>query len=143
MSSQGRRKHGACLFRMRENCPFRKLKRNVCSDCRNTLVPTGGHWRTCDPPPQAGPSVSNCGINRAVEVKTFSRPPQSASHLHEEFSAMDTDMDPPTGSSYTISDDMGPSNISLINQQRLLSSNNMIMDLDSKVDPETGERAQG
>ncbi|XP_077071432.1 uncharacterized protein LOC143723248 [Siphateles boraxobius] len=142
MSSQGRRKHNACLFRMRENCPFRKLKRNVCSDCRSTLVPTGGHWRTV--PPQAGPSVSNCGINRVVEVKTFSRPPQSACHLHEEFSAMDTDMAPPTGSSYSvISDNLGPSNISLINQQRHMSSNNMIMDLDSKVDPETGERAQG
>ncbi|CAM4701808.1 unnamed protein product [Leuciscus chuanchicus] len=141
MSSQGRSKHSACLFRMRENGPFRKLKRNVCNDCRSTLVPTAGHWRTCEPPPQAGPSVSNCGINRAVEVKTFSRPPQSASHLHEEFSAMDTDMYPPTGSSHTISDDLGPSNISLINQQRL--SSNTIMDLDSKVDPETGERAQG
>lgn len=29
MTSQGRRKHSACLFRVRENCPFRKLRRNV------------------------------------------------------------------------------------------------------------------
>ncbi|ROJ29237.1 hypothetical protein DPX16_13681 [Anabarilius grahami] len=108
-------------------------------------MPTGGQWRTCETPPQARASVSDCGISRAVDVErleTFSRPPQSASHL-QEFSAMDTDMDPPTGSSYTVSDNPGPSNFSLINHQCRLSSNNTIMDLDSGVDPETGERAQG
>ncbi|KAK9961041.1 hypothetical protein ABG768_008859 [Culter alburnus] len=140
MSSQGRRKHSACLFRVRENCPFRRLRRNMCNDSRSTLVPTAGQWRTCETPPQAGPSVSDS--NRAVDVETFSRPPQSASHL-QELSAMDTDMDPPTGSSYTVSDDPEPSNFSLINHQCRLSSNNTIMDLDSGVDPETGERAQG
>lgn len=31
MSSQGRRKHSACLFRVRENCPFRRLRRNMCN----------------------------------------------------------------------------------------------------------------
>jgi len=40
---------------------------------------------------------------------------------------MDTDMDPPTGSSYTASDDPGPSNFSLINHQCRLSSNSTIM----------------
>lgn len=142
MASQSRRKHSACLFRVRENCPFRKLRRNVCNDSR--LVPTGGQWRTLETPPQAGASGSDCGINRAVSVETFSRPPQSDSHVQEEFSAMDTDMDPPIGSGYAVSDAPGPSNLSLINQQRRLSSNDtVIMDLDSGVDPETGERAQG
>ncbi|KTG36129.1 hypothetical protein cypCar_00002533 [Cyprinus carpio] len=143
MTSQGRRKHSACLFRVRENCPFRKLRRNVRKDSRSALVPTGGQWRTLESPPQAGASGSDCGINRAVSVETFSRPPQSDSHLQEEFSAMDTDMDPPTGSGYTISDVPGHSNLTLINQQCRLSSSDTIMDLDSGVDPETGERAQG
>lgn len=139
MTSQSRRKHGACLSRVRENCPFRKLKRN---DSTSTLVPTGGHWRTLETPPQAGASGSDCGINRAVSVETFSRPPQSDSHVQEEFSAMDTDMDPPTSSGYSVSDAPGPSSL-IINQLRHMSSIDIVMDLDSGVDPETGEQAQG
>lgn len=130
MTSQGRRKHSACLFR--------KLRRNLCSDSRSALVPTGGQWRTLESPPQAGASGSNCGINRAFSVETFSRPPQSDSHLQDELSAMDTDMDP-TGSGYAISDVPGLS----FNQQCRLSSSDTNMELDSGVDPETGERAQG
>lgn len=141
MTSQGRRKHSACLFRVRENCPFRKLRRNVCNESRSTLVPTGGQWRALETPPRAGASGSDCGINTAVSVETFSRPPQSDSHLQEEFSAMDTDMDPPTGSGHPVSDAPGRSNLSL--QQCRLSSCDTVMDLDSGVDPETGERAQG
>lgn len=50
-------------------------------------MPTGGQWRTLETPPQAGASgSSDCGINRAVSVETFSRPPQSDSYLQEEFS---------------------------------------------------------
>ncbi|KTF74226.1 hypothetical protein cypCar_00019354 [Cyprinus carpio] len=138
MTSQGRRKHSACLFRMRENCPFRQLRRNVCNDSRSTLVPTGGQRRTLETPPG-----SNCGINRSVSVETFSRPPQYDADVQEEFSAMDTDMDPPTGSGFAVSHPPGPSNLSLINQQRRLSSSDTVMYLDSGVDPETGERAQG
>ncbi len=116
-----------------------------CTDSTSTLVPTGGHWRTLETPPQAGASGSDCGINRAVSVETFSRPPQSDSHVQEEFSgqrqsdirrfqvwlhrtlrviampvssivvksivplptAMDTDMDPPTSSGYSVSDAPG------------------------------------
>ncbi|KAL1259637.1 hypothetical protein QQF64_010214 [Cirrhinus molitorella] len=136
MTSQGRRKHSACLFRMRESCPFRKLRRNMCNDSRSTLVPTGGQWRTLETPPQAGSS----GTNR---VETYSRPHQSDSHLQEAFLAMNTDMDPPTGSGYAVSDTPGPSNLSLINQRSRLSASDTVMDLDSGVDPETGERAQG
>ncbi len=40
---------------------------------------------------------------------------------------MDTDMDPPTGSGYAASDAPGPSNLSLINQQRHLSSNDTVI----------------
>ncbi|KAF4103090.1 hypothetical protein G5714_015973 [Onychostoma macrolepis] len=141
MTSQGRRKHSACLFRVRESCPFRKLRRNVCNDSRSTLVPTGGQLRALETPPRAGSSGSDCGINTAVSVETFSRPPQSDSHLQEEFSDMDTDMDPPTGSGHAVSDAPECSNLSL--QQCRLSSSDTVMDLDSGVDPETGERAQG
>lgn len=56
---------------------------------------------------------------------------------------MDTDMDPPAGSGYAVSDAPGPSSLSFINQQHRLSSSETVMDLDSGVDPETGERAQG
>lgn len=97
-------------------------------------MPTGGQWRTLESP---------SGSNRAVRVETFSKPSQSDSHLQEEFSAMDTDMDPPAGSGYAVSDAPGPSSLSFINQQHRLSSSETVMDLDSGVDPETGERAQG
>lgn len=40
---------------------------------------------------------------------------------------MDTDMDPPTGSGYAVSDAPGPSSLSLINQQRRLSSNDTVI----------------
>ncbi|KAI7806540.1 hypothetical protein IRJ41_007756 [Triplophysa rosa] len=127
---------------MKENCPFRKLRRNKCCDSMNSVVLAGGQWGTTQT--MAGTSVSNGVINAAVSVETFPRPPnlQSPSHPREELSAMDTDMGPSTARpSYMVSGTAGRPNFSLINQQQHNSDTSM--DLDSGVDPETGERAQG
>lgn len=148
MTSQGRRKHSECLFRMRENCQFRKLKRNKCGDSRNSIVSNGEQWGASKSQIMAGPSVSNSNINTAVSIESLSRPPanlQSVSHPQEELSAMDTDMPPSAARpNYMVSGTAGRSSFSLINhQQHNLSSSDTSMELDSGVDPETGERAQG
>lgn len=145
MTSQGRRKHSACLFRMRENCPFRKLRRNKCGDSMNSIVLPEGQWGTT--PTMSGSSVSNGVINAAVSVETFSANLQSPSHPHEELSAMDTDMALSTSTArpnYMVSGTAGRPNFSLINQQQHNPfPSDTSMDLDRGVDPETGEQAQG
>ncbi|KAG7469483.1 hypothetical protein MATL_G00129500 [Megalops atlanticus] len=171
-ATQGRRKHNACLLRIRENCPFRKLRKNKCYDIQN--VPsqkTGEHWahftdqpalavpqEDCgaavvysEPCPQAAFVQPTCCLHQSQEQLTF--PPSSPILFPlQNTAAMDTDhLTPPEPQagcyalpSASSSSASVPSVLSPQHQQNLSALTcDASMELDSGVDPETGERAQG
>ncbi|XP_076846671.1 uncharacterized protein LOC143491497 [Brachyhypopomus gauderio] len=144
-STKGRRTHTACVMRMRETCPFRKMRRGQCCES------PGRRWRnSCDQP--GVPAASPCGGGmEAVYVETCPPSPTTPQRPHPHTQAavaMDSDIAPlisgPMFSSfssslYSVSSASTPMNF----HQSGLSSSDASMDLDSAVDPETGERAQG
>ncbi|KAG9345353.1 hypothetical protein JZ751_009900 [Albula glossodonta] len=139
-ATQGRRKHGACFLRIRENCPFRKLRKNKCYDIENVPAKkTGECWaHFSDHPAQSALHQPSCHLDQSQEQ------------------AMDTDNLRSPASPIQA----GPSNaapalpspapsplvpISAPQHQHNLAafSCDASMELDNGVDPETGERAQG
>ncbi|KAM4600323.1 uncharacterized protein ACJ7VT_020266 [Polymixia lowei] len=129
-----RRKHNTCLLRIREHCPFRKLRRNrydvsaassVWGDLRETSIPPANNQPIStiysEPPPV--PTYQNIYI-----------PHQSQGAV-----AVQMDLDSAPCSSML-------SNLQPGTQQQHrapTAPREASMELDSEVDPETGERAQG
>lgn len=143
-SSPERRKHGACLLRIRESCPFRKLKKNKCG-VSSISEAVARRWG-CSPatvPLLANPAE---GYPQAQCVQPYF-------HLHhqqhQDHSAMDAEAAPSiAGTAFSSSHRpyTGPvpsaTNLISLHQSSLSACDNS-MELDNCVDPETGERAQG
>ncbi|KAJ8398502.1 hypothetical protein AAFF_G00427570 [Aldrovandia affinis] len=144
-AAQGRRKHGACFLRIRENCPFRKLRKNKCYDLENVPAKKSGErWAHFNDHPALAVPQADSGISVIDQPAVF------LNELQEQ--AMDTDnvrspasqarpSDVPAAASAPA---RGPSVPIPQHQQNPAAFNcDTSMELDSGVDPETGERAQG
>ncbi|KAG5271347.1 hypothetical protein AALO_G00178710 [Alosa alosa] len=148
-STQGRRKHNACLFRLRENCPLRRLRKNKSHDEHTHLpTPIGRHWT-------GQPSVlpTNDGTISVICEQQLSTAHSSCGTHRQEgnLDSMDTDPVGQAGPSF-----LGPpadpcsamghaavSNACDCLRNPSEGSSDVSMELDSGVDPETGERAMG
>ncbi|KAM8735022.1 uncharacterized protein AB9X84_023642 isoform 1-T2 [Acanthopagrus schlegelii] len=119
----------SCLLRLRENCPFRKLRRQTYDVSAATSSPIGSYWDNIDLPtsnqptstvyPEPLPPLSSC-----QRVCSPNQSEAAADVCMEE--------DPPAAENQ-----QNPQN------QQLENRAEDSMDLDDDVDPETGERAQG
>ncbi|KAJ8287948.1 hypothetical protein COCON_G00006070 [Conger conger] len=159
MAAQGRRKHGTCFLRIKEHCPFRKLRKNKCYDIEN--VPSkkiGEHWAHFSAHPNLAVPQADSGISvvclEPYATVSFHQPACCLDQSQEQ--PMDTDnarpsasragpSDAPCASSSPAPNPSAPVSIPVPQHlPNLLPFNcDPSMDLDSGVDPETGERAQG
>lgn len=143
MTTQGRRKHNACVFRLRENCPLRKLRKNKSVEPLTHPSPGGGHWteRACISAPAANDS--------AISVICAPQPSIVSSgcdpcRLMANPDAMETDVvvhpvgSPPTPAPAAVA--RGPC---VRPRNPSEGSSDTSMEFDCGVDPETGERAMG
>ncbi|KAJ8354693.1 hypothetical protein SKAU_G00222600 [Synaphobranchus kaupii] len=154
-ATQGRRKHGTCFLRIKEHCPFRKLRKNKCYDIENVPAKkTGERWaRFSDHPtlavPQADSGISVVCLEPHAQV-AFPQPACCFDQSQEQ--PMDTDNVRPRASQAEASNAPGASSSPAPSPPVPLPQNlqnpspfncDTSMELDSGVDPETGERAQG
>lgn len=105
----------SCLLRIRENCPFRKLRRQTYDVSAANSSPIGSYCNNIGPP------TSNQPISTV-----YSQP-----------------LPPPSRCSPDQSEAVADVHMEEENQQNPESRAEDCMDLDDDVDPETGERAQG
>ncbi|TMS01625.1 hypothetical protein E3U43_020454 [Larimichthys crocea] len=114
----------SCLLRIRENCPFRKLRRKTYDVSAATSSPIGSYWNTTGPPTIEQPirTVYSEPLPSLARCQSVCSPNQSELvadvHMEEEPDSQQ-------------------------NQQNQQNRAEDCMDLDNDVDPETGERAQG
>ncbi|KAL6488513.1 hypothetical protein MHYP_G00022540 [Metynnis hypsauchen] len=142
-SSSGRRKHSACMLRIRESCPFRKLRKNKCSVSSSSEA-AGRRWGNSQASVSA---VAKCAetFPQTLSVQAFfhQQQQQQGGHTDMEAEAAPCIADP-AFSSLSASAYSAPSASNLMKlHQNSLSTSDPSMELDSGVDPETGERAQG
>ncbi|KAJ7985473.1 hypothetical protein DPEC_G00352390 [Dallia pectoralis] len=149
-TAPARRKHGACLLRIRENCPFRKLRKNRGYDLTpSTSACDGACWR----------DFSELSTSTNRPISTFVDPPTPSYQSvlpsqSQDPMAMDTEVirlpSPAMDvTSLTASGLLPPGppvpNLQAAGQHRDVPTappSELRMELDSGVDPETGERAQ-
>lgn len=117
----------SCLLRLRENCPFRKLRKQTYDVSSATPPPIGSCWNNIGPTNhQAMNTVYSeplPPVSRCKSVSSPDRPEAVDVHMEE---------DPPAAEN-----PHGPQNPE--NPENRAED---CMDLDDDVDPETGERAQ-
>ncbi|KAG5856475.1 hypothetical protein ANANG_G00008340 [Anguilla anguilla] len=156
-ATQGRRKHGTCFLRIKEHCPFRKLRKNKCYDIEDVPVKNiGDHWANfSDHPTLALPQVDS-------RISVVCLEPCSQGVFHQstccldrsQEQPMDTDnerpavsqagpSDAPCASSSPAPSPSAPVPVSQHLQNQTPFNSDSSMELDNGVDPETGERAQG
>ncbi|XP_036827821.1 uncharacterized protein LOC118946878 [Oncorhynchus mykiss] len=153
-AAPARRKHGACLLRIKENCPLRKFRKNRCYDVTATSSAGGGVcWGDFSKHPI---SASKTGPINTIYVEPLPPSYQSIHRPHQSQDPIAVDMEvvrpqaPITGvMSLPPSSVLAPGplvpNLQPAYQHRRLpsaASSEASMELDSGVDPETGERAQ-
>ncbi|KAK9514467.1 hypothetical protein VZT92_027932 [Zoarces viviparus] len=107
----------SCLLRLRETCPFRRLRRQTYDVSSAKPSPIGLYWNNKEGPPTGDQPMST--------VYTEPLPPPSRCHSvrshHQSEAAAGVVME---------------------NQQNPEDTADDFMDLDDDIDPETGERAQ-
>ncbi|KAL7874227.1 hypothetical protein SRHO_G00051970 [Serrasalmus rhombeus] len=139
-SSTGRRKHSACMLRIRESCPLRKLRKNKCSVSSSSEA-AGRRWGN-----------SKASVSAVAKCETFPQTLSAQAFFHQQQQGEHTDMEAeaapciadPSFSSLSASAYSAPSASNLMKlHQNSLSTSDPSMELDNGVDPETGERAQG
>ncbi|KAJ8290045.1 hypothetical protein GJAV_G00008110 [Gymnothorax javanicus] len=150
-TTQGRRKQGTCFLRIREHCPFRKLRKNKCYDIENVPAKKiGERWaHFSDHPtlnlPQADSGISVVCLEPHAQVAIHS-PACSLNQSQEQPMDTDTVRFPPSQagpSGACPSSSLAPAPTLHHLQNTSPFNNDTRMELDSAVDPETGERAQG
>ncbi|KAM9353232.1 uncharacterized protein ABDE67_005602 [Symphorus nematophorus] len=104
----------SCLLRLRDNCPFRKLRRRTYDVSAAASSPIGPYW-------------NNTG-NHPINSEPL--PPVCCPDQSEAAADIPIEEDPPAAENQQ-------------NQQNPENRADDWMDLDADVDPETGERAQG
>ncbi|XP_076594219.1 uncharacterized protein LOC143325176 [Chaetodon auriga] len=116
----------SCLLRIRENCPFRKLRRQTYDVSAATSSLIGSYWNNI------GPATTNQPMSTVYSEPS---PPlfryQSVCSPNQSEVAADVQME-----------DL-PAAENQNDQQNPENRAEDCMDLDDDVDPETGERAQG
>ncbi|KAL4646700.1 hypothetical protein GN956_G10144 [Arapaima gigas] len=140
--------------RLRETCPFRRLRKNRCYDIQNTsAVVAGEPWshfnsRASLSAVHVGGDIA--GVSTEPPARTAVCPSAPQVHLQEERYAMDTGsinpqcpQDRPSTHSPVLPAPLS-SNLQSSPPHQALSILHCgtSMELDSDVDPETGEKAQ-
>ncbi|XP_078143356.1 uncharacterized protein LOC144541935 [Centroberyx gerrardi] len=120
------RRKASCLLRIRENCPFRRLRRNK-YDVSAASSAIGPYWSDLSPSANNQP-VSTVYSEPLPPLPTY----QNVYIPHQSQVAIVIHMD---------LDSAAADRSNLPNPQHRHTEDSM--ELDSGVDPETGERAQG
>ncbi|KAM7421690.1 hypothetical protein PAMA_015709 [Pampus argenteus] len=127
----------SCLLRIRENCPFRKLRRQT-QDMSAAASSVIGLYRNNISPPTGRQPIST--------VYSESLPPLPKCHSAHAADQLQPDVhmeaDPPTAGHHQNHQNL--QNLqNLQNHQNLQNRAEDSMELDGIIDPETGESAQG
>lgn len=139
-----RRKHSACLLRIRENCPFRKFKKNRCYDVTSTSAGAGVRWSNfCEHPVSASNDQLISGEPTPPIPTTYPVLYHNQQLQHPVAMDMEDIVRGPTPKMgvlrVTSSSGLDPRPL-VPNLTPPNSESNI--ELSSGVDPETGERAQ-
>lgn len=138
-----RRKHGACLLRIRENCPFRKFRKNKCYDVTSTPAGAGAHWSNFSDHPV---SASNDQLLREEPTTPILTYPVLY-HNHQIQHPVDMDMEDIVQGPARIMGVLSVNPSSSLDPRPLVPNltppnSESSVEPSSGVDPETGERAQ-
>ncbi|GAA6232442.1 involucrin-like [Lates japonicus] len=119
----------SCLLRLRENCPFRKLRRQTYALSATASAPIGSYWNN------VGLPTSNRPISTVCSQPLPPLSGVSPSDQSEAATDVHMEEDPPAAGNQNLQN--------LQNQQNPENRAEDFMELNDNVDPETGERAQG
>ncbi|KAL7394273.1 hypothetical protein ABVT39_023385 [Epinephelus coioides] len=120
----------SCLLRLRENCPFRKLRRKTYDVSTASSSPIGSYWNNIDPPTSNQPISTVYSQPLPPPYRCSPDQPEAAADVHMEDENQQNQQNQQHQQNHQ--DQQNPENIV-----------EDFMDLDDGVDPETGERAQG